>query len=255
MRSEKLLVSVIIPVYNGVDFLADAVASIKRQNYERLEIIIVDDGSRDGTAGLAARLGADIRYVYQTNSGPASARNRGLEIAGGDIIAFLDVDDIWPVDKVEVQTACLLKNPGLDVVLGRIQVVRLSGSPETDRCIDSESPLANVLLGSALFRRSAFDKVGTFDETLRYSEDHDWFLRAREKGIGMALIDHITLYYRLHGKNMTRDKNAGSFQLTRVLKKSLDRRRQKKGFLQTLPDLSDYCENKLPGLPGQRKDD
>ncbi len=255
MKTEKLLVSVIIPVYNGADFLADAVASIGRQNYGPLEIIIVDDGSTDGTAGLSARLGADVRYVYQRNSGPASARNKGLEIASGEIIAFLDVDDIWPVDKLALQTACILKNPNLDVVLGRIQVVRLAGSPETDLSIDSGSPLTNVLLGSALFRKSAFDKVGNFDETLRYSEDHDWFLRAREAGIEMTVIDHITLYYRLHGKNMTRDKNAGCFQLTRVLKKSLDRRRQKRGFLRPLPALSDFFENKIPGRSGRGKDD
>jgi glycosyltransferase involved in cell wall biosynthesis len=252
---EKLTVSVIIPVYNGEAFLAEAMASIEGQNYDPLEIIIVDDGSTDGTAALAGRLGTDVRYLYQGNGGPASARNRGLEMASGEIIAFLDVDDIWPADKLEVQVACILKNPELDVVLGQIQVVGPKGAKEDDLSVDSGSPLVNVLLGSALFRRSAFEKVGVFDETLRYSEDHDWFIRAREEGIGMTDIDHVTLYYRLHGKNMTRDKNAGCFQLTRVLKKSLDRRREKRSPLRPLPGLPDLIKNKMPGQSDRRKDD
>lgn len=86
-----------------------------------------------------------------------------------------------------------------------------------------------------------FDKVGVFEETLRYREDHDWFLRAREQGISMTILEQVTLHYRLHGNNMTQDKNAEGFQLTQVLKKSLDRRRRRSnGFIQSLPKNSDF---------------
>lgn len=243
MGKKKLLmsnpsVSVIIAVYNGAKFLAEAVGSIRQQSYKPIEIIIIDDGSTDGTAELASDLGDDVRYIYQSNNGPAAARNKGLALARGEVIAFLDVDDLWPLDKLQNQIPRILDDPKLDVVLGRIKVLILPGVAE----LDSHSPdtQINVHLGCAIFRKSVFDKVGNFDETLRYSEDHDWFLRAREQSVSMTIVDQVTLYYQLHGKNMTNDKDVNDFQLTQVLKNSLDRRRQQgNGKVKKLPKLSD----------------
>jgi len=247
MTSANPFVSVIVPVYNGAKFLSEAVASIWQQNYHPLEIIIVDDGSTDETAELARSLGKDIRYAYQRNSGPAAARNKGLEMARGDIIAFLDVDDLWPPNKLQIQVTRLINDPNLDVVLGRVKFIKLPGAPEINIQFESpDSTLVNAYLGSGVFRKSVFDKVGVFDETLRYSEDHDWFLRAREQGVSMTIVEQVTLHYRLHGNNMTQDKNAKGFQLTQVLKKSLDRRRrQSNGLVQSLPQFSDFDEAKM----------
>ena len=245
MTSANPFVSVIVPVYNGAKFLSEAVASIRRQNYHPLEIIIVDDGSTDETAELVTGLGKDIRYAYQRNSGPAAARNKGLDMARGEIIAFLDVDDLWPPDKLRIQVARLVNDSSLDVVLGRIQFIKLPGAPEF-QIQGPNNTHVNVHLGSGAFRKSVFDKVGVFDETLRYSEDHDWFLRAREQGVSMTIVEQVTLHYRLHGNNMTQDKNAKGFQLTQVLKKSLDRRRrQSNGLVQSLPQFSDFDEAKM----------
>jgi glycosyltransferase involved in cell wall biosynthesis len=255
MTSANPLVSVIMPVYNGAKFLAEAVTSIRQQSYHPLEIVIVDDGSTDETAEIVKGLGKDIRYAYQRNSGPAAARNKGLEMARGEIITFLDVDDLWPPDKLRIQVTRLwppdklriqvtrlVNDPNLDVVLGRIQLIKLPGAPEFQMQGPNNTQV-NVHLGSGAFRKSVFDKVGVFDETLRYSEDHDWFLRAREQGISMTIVEQVTLHYRLHGNNMTQDKNAKGFQLTQVLKKSLDRRRQRgNGFIQSLPKISDFDE-------------
>ena len=102
----NVLLSVIMPVYNGAEFLAEAVASIVAQAYQPLEIIVVDDGSTDETATIVQSLGGEIRYLYQFNQGPAAARNAGLALAQGDLIAFLDVDDLWPADKLAQQMAC-----------------------------------------------------------------------------------------------------------------------------------------------------
>ena len=245
MTSANPFVSVIVPVYNGAKFLSEAVASIRQQNYHPLEIIIVDDGSTDETAELVTGLGKDIRYAYQRNSGPAAARNKGLEMARGEIITFLDVDDLWPPDKLRIQVARLVNDPNLDVVLGRIQFIRLPGAAEF-QMQGPNNTRVNVHLGSGAFRKSVFDKVGVFDETLRYSEDHDWFLRAREQGVSMTIVEQVTLHYRLHGNNMTQDKNAKGFQLTQVLKKSLDRRRrQSNGLVESLPQFSDFDEAKM----------
>lgn len=123
MTEASRLVSVIIPVYNGEAFLAEAVESIQRQNCHSLEIIIVDDGSTDSTGSVVASLQADVRYVYQpNNSGPAAARNRGLQMAQGNVIGFLDADDdLWPDNKLAVQLACLAAQPRTEIVLGYVQ--------------------------------------------------------------------------------------------------------------------------------------
>ena len=227
MSPQESFVSVIVPVHNGAKFLAEAVASIRQQSYQPLEIIIVDDGSTDETAELVPTLGQDIQYTFQANSGPGAARNTGLTMAQGDLITFLDVDDLWPPEKLHTQVRYLKDDPSVDVVLGKTQFIRLPGAIGIDMQPDGpDHTMVNVYLGSSVFRNSVFDKVGQFDETLRYSEDHDWFLRAREKNISIRIIETVTLYYRLHASNMTRDKNAQDLLLTKVLKMSLDRRRK-----------------------------
>ena len=226
MNAVKPLVSVIIPSYNAAQFLPDAVASVRAQGYNPIEIVIVDDGSTDNTAEMIPSFGNDIRYVRQTNAGPAAARNRGLGEARGEWIAFLDADDLWPADKLRVQAARLEADASLDVVLGRVQYRHEPGVEKTD--IRYEGPgdtLVNVHLGSGLYRRTAFDKVGLFNPALRFSEDHDWFLRARELGVRITILRDVTLLYRLHGKNMTRTEPTGDYNLLKVLKASLDRRR------------------------------
>jgi glycosyltransferase involved in cell wall biosynthesis len=226
VSADKPSVSVIIPSYNAAQFLREAVASVRAQEYSPIEIIIVDDGSTDNTAETIQSLGESVRHVRQANAGPAAARNRGLAEAQGEWIAFLDADDLWPTDKLRVQAARLEADLSLDVVLGRVQYYHGTGVEKTDlRYEGPDDTLVNVHLGSGLYRRTAFDRVGLFNPTLRFSEDHDWFLRARELGVRITILNHITLLYRLHGKNMTRTEPTGDYNLLKVLKASLDRRR------------------------------
>jgi glycosyltransferase involved in cell wall biosynthesis len=237
MTLSKPLVSVIVPVYNGEDFLADALASIRLQDYCPLEIVVIDDGSTDGTGELAVTLGQDVNWIQQQNRGPAAARNAGLAIAHGEFIAFLDADDLWPPGKLQSQIDLLLANPAVEIVLGCIQGVGYSGIPPS-LATDAKGSFLGVHLGSAVFRKSVFTKVGSFDENLRYSEDHDWFFRAREQHIAIISIPQVTLLYRRHGSNMTLDKNTKGYQLTRVLKRSLDRRRARNnGMVTSLASL------------------
>ena len=105
MTAPNFFVSAIIPVYNGEAFLAEAAASIQRQRVDALEIIIVNDGSTDGTAEVIESLQGTIRSASQPNRGPAAARSRGVRMAQGNVIAFLDADDLWPEDKLEIQLA------------------------------------------------------------------------------------------------------------------------------------------------------
>jgi len=230
------LVSVVIPVFNGEVFLREAVQSVLAQNYSPVEIIIVDDGSTDGSATLAQGLPGPVRYLYQANSGPAAARNRGIEHAQGSLIAFADADDLWPAAKLELQLTYLIRDPSIEIVMGRIQQVRLSetvnGKTQTEKLGE---PAFSVNLGSAVIRKSVFDRVGLFDETMRYSEDVDWFMRAREAGVAIVTIDDVTLFYRQHEQNMTRGKSTSELNVFKTLKKSLDRRRESSGFASALP--------------------
>jgi glycosyltransferase involved in cell wall biosynthesis len=236
----RFSVSVIIPVYNGAAFLADAVASVRRQKVFPREIIIIDDGSTDETSSMAANLGKDIRYFYQKNRGPHAAQNTGLQAARGDVIAFLDADDQWPDDKLSLQLPLLAESPELDIVLGCLQYVRCLKTPTDEwRDIPFLKPFfGSSCFGAALFRARAFAKVGPLDPSLRQGGDVDWFLRAREQGLAMAAVDRVTLYYRLHQHNLTRDHFQRDHYLLQALKKSLNRRRQANGkTIVNLPDL------------------
>ena len=238
--TSSLTVSVIVPAHNAEAFLAEAVRSILEQGHQSLEIIIVDDGSTDGTCAVAANLqvesGGSVRCVSQPQAGPAAARNRGLTLAQGGLVGFLDADDLWPPHSLECRLAPLRADPSLAVVLGQTRVLWMPESGAGPVAMSTDTfPSPN--LGCALFRKSVFDEVGGFDPALRFSEDVDWFLRARECGVALVKIAQTTLLYRRHTSNMTRGKTVTDLRLTEVLKQSLDRRRQP-GGVRPLPAIS-----------------
>ncbi len=238
------LVSVIIPVFNGERFLREAVQSVREavhvlhRKYSDVEIIIVDDGSTDGTANVARSLPETVRYLHQPNQGPAAARNRGIEHAQGSLIAFADADDLWPADKLELQLPYLIRDAKIEIVMGRIQQVLLSRTFDGQtRAEEFAEPAFSVNLGSAVIRKAVFERVGLFDETMRYSEDVDWFMRARERGAEIVTIDAVTLFYRRHEQNMTRGKSTSELNVLKALKRSLDRRRDQTGSASALPNF------------------
>jgi glycosyltransferase involved in cell wall biosynthesis len=230
---ETILVSAIIPAYNAARFLPAAIENIRAQNVANLEIIVVDDGSSDNCEDVARSLGA--RYFRQENSGPAAARNAGLELSRGELIAFLDADDLWPEGSLQARLDCLQKNPQLEIALGKVQCLRdvpQAGSTpdatEDNRETKTElsEPFVSFNIGAALYRKSVFEKIGGFDADLRFGEDTDWFMRAREASVSLLVLPETTLHYRLHEGGMTSGKSAAQLNVARVLKKSLDRRRQ-----------------------------
>ena len=218
------LVSVIVPVYNGARFIAEAVQSIAAQGYASLEIIVVDDGSTDETAEIVARLGRDVRYVFQDNAGPGAARNRGVRDASGELIAFLDADDLWAPGSLRFLLNGLLRDPEIDVVHG---YARLFKDGESDGGMDFLNPdeVFPYYIGAGLYRRRAFEKAGLFEDRLRYSEDTEWYWRAAELGLRVDRLQGITLMVRRHENNMTKGKTVADLQMLRVFKLMLDRRR------------------------------
>ena len=229
MSASGLLVSVIIPAYNAEAFLREAAASVLGQEYRPLEVIVVDDGSTDGTAQVAAGFGEAVRSLRQTNAGPAAARNRGITAARGEVFAFLDADDVWTDGALGAQMVFLASNPSAGIALGLTQLLRLTETQGAPRFEPFGEPWHLLHLGAAVVRRAVFQRVGHFDESMRSAEDLDWFLRANESGVSLARHGRVVLRYRLHGENVTQQKAWRDAHLALAFKKSLDRRRERGG--------------------------
>lgn len=221
---DETVVSVVIPVYNGERYLAAALDSVFRQNYRPIEVMVVDDGSNDTSAEIAHSL-AEVRYFYQANQGVAVARNVGIANASGDLIAFLDQDDMWATNKLRSQVDYLLTHPEVGYVLARQQTFLEPGA-------DPPSWLKKELLitdsvaflpGALLVRKEILHQVGGFEPRFRIDNDSEWFFRARDAGVPMAILPEILLYRRIHGSNQTSQTRSGG-PLLRIVKESLDRR-------------------------------
>ncbi len=185
-----MLVSVIIPTYNRADLIGRTIESINRQTYTSIEIVVVDDGSTDNTAEVIESISRGSRrhivYYKKLNGGCASARNKGLELANGELIAFLDSDDTWETNAVESLVAALVESeadfaysPAIEVLENGTEVVNhpvAAGRPQALAVEHFQS--TNVRNGAALFRKSVFDKVGVLDESLKHNEDSDFLQRA-----------------------------------------------------------------------------
>ena len=251
------LISVIIPVYNGEQYLSEAIESVLAQTYRPIEIIIVDDGSTDGSADIARGFHDTIRYVFQPNSGPSAARNTGLKIATGKVISFIDADDLWSTDKLSSQIELMDNNLSAEIVLGHLQFLLYRNADDKHGWTVSSDPQLALNLGAGIFRKSAFDKVGLFDEMLRYGDDWDWFMRARELGLQILIDEGVTLFYRRHRHNLTNQKTIGDAYIIRVFKNSLDRRRLKSGSVRELSKISSYSEGygRQHNSPGSGKED
>ncbi len=219
------LVSVVIPVYNGAAFVADAVRAVTRQEYPACEIIVIDDGSTEDIAAALRDVHVDVRLFRQDNGGAASARNRGIRDASGDFIAFLDVDDMWPPENLGAMVDHLLAHPEADVVRGRSQVTRYTSGDDPGEYLGNPAESFPHYIGAGLYRRRAFERVGLFDADLRFGEDTDWYTRAAEKKLAILQLDEVTLFVRRHDGNMTRGKTIVEMNQLRLFKKMIDRRR------------------------------
>jgi len=226
------LISCNVPVYNGERYLKEALDSILVQTYRPLEIIVVDDGSTDGTAEVVAGYNEGVRYVWQPNSGPAAARNRGLSLVQGEFVAFLDADDLWHPEKLERQMARFQDRSELDYCVAHVQnfwIPELREEAEKFRDHRISKALPGYVSSTLLARRSLFDAVGQLNPTLGHGDSTEWFLRAAECGAVMELLPDVLLYRRLHQANRSRLLASQSRkQFLGILKATLDRRRSRK---------------------------
>jgi glycosyltransferase involved in cell wall biosynthesis len=218
------LISVVIPAYNAERFLADALASVQRQRCGLLEIIVLDDGSTDGTRQIAEAW-PGVRYFWQANGGIGAARNAGVAQASGELLAFLDADDLWTDDKLQRQLAVLAARPDIDLVGGQVEQffdAALAVPPGA-----SPPPTSDAFsAGCMLVRRAAFDRIGNFRTDLKVGEVIDWHSRAVSGGLQMLNLPHVLLRRRIHGNNTVLRLRGEFSSYLSVLKSHLNRKRQ-----------------------------
>jgi glycosyltransferase involved in cell wall biosynthesis len=221
------LVSVVIGVYNAERYIAEAIDSVLAQDHRPLELIVVDDGSTDGSGDVVRRY-PDVVYIRQENGGNGSARNTGVAAASGEFLAFLDADDRFTPGKLSLQLRALEEDPGLDLVFGHVQEFV---SPELDEETRARirppapEPMPWTAPNLMLIRRAAFDRVGPFETGIRVGVTVDWFLRAKEAELRYRVLPETVLERRLHTENNGIREAASRSQYLAVLKASLDRRR------------------------------
>jgi glycosyltransferase involved in cell wall biosynthesis len=180
------MISAVVICRNARPFLETCLASIRAQTLPVGEIIAVDGDSDDGTAEWL-REQPDVRLVRQGGRGLANARNRGIESAAGDFLAFLDADDAWTPDKLARQAKALAEAPDLQAVTGHL--------------VKSDAPgqrWVAMTPGGFLFRRSVFEEFGLFSENLRVAADHAWLLQATRRGLRYAILPDVVLHKTVH---------------------------------------------------------
>lgn len=223
----KPLVTVMIGVYNAAPYIGEAIESVLAQGYEPLEIIVVDDGSTDGSGDVARSFPA-ARVFRQENGGNGSARNRAIEEASGELYAFLDADDRFTPGKLNLQKAALDANPELDMVFGH---VREFVSPELDdeTRMGIRPPAAQPMPWTSpnlmLIRRDSFHRVGPFTTAVRVGVTVDWFARASEAGLRYSILPDVVLERRLHTQNNGLREKASRSQYLDVIRQAMERRR------------------------------
>ena len=198
-----LRVSCIVPVHNGERFLAEALESVLAQTQPPFEIIVIDDGSTDGTHEVLRRYEDRVRHERQENFGPAVARNAALAIASGELIAILDADDLWHAEKLARQSARFTARPELGISVTHGQNFWV---PELAH---EEAQLGGLLapamaIGSLVARRSVFDRIGPFDESARHKDVVGWLIRASHQGTIVETMADVLMYRRIHQSNMSR---------------------------------------------------
>ena len=212
-------VSVIIPTYNRPALLREALRSVSTQTYQDFEIIVVDDGSTSPGVQETCREFAKCRYIRQENAGRSSARNRGIQAARGEMIAFLDDDDLWKSEKLGLQVAFLDQNPDVGLVHSPMETIdaagRLTGGPATGVVFHPEWRSGSVFRYAVrgcvvksptpLVRKDVFQRCGTLDTNLSSGEDWEFWARAAYH-YRFGYIPQPLAYYRVHADSTTRQE-------------------------------------------------
>ena len=209
---KKPKISVIIPTYNRKHTLKRAIQSVHLQSLPPFEIIVVDDGSNDGTKEWVRQKYPNVKYIYQENSGVSSARNKGIKIARGDWIALLDSDDEWLPNKLNKQIDKIKSNLDVKILhsneiwirnglrVNQMKKHKKQGGYIFERCLS----LCCISPSSVLFKKNILDKVGLFDESLPVCEDYDMWLKICSSEEVLFTQDKLTYKYGGHKDQLSK---------------------------------------------------
>ena len=226
MNAGGLSVGVVMPVRNGADSITAAIRSVSNQNPAPADIVVIDGGSEDGTAALAANF-PGVRVIAQAGRGLAAARNQGLRAVAGEVVAFCDADDRWIAGALAARLNHLAAKPACGVVIGHVERVLFDGDTAAPQQV---SRLGHVgpgyTPGALMARRAAFEAVGPFDEELAIGADSDWFVRLAQSDVRIEVLPQLVLRKGARGSSLSADVTTYRRELLQVARRFLDRRRR-----------------------------
>jgi glycosyltransferase involved in cell wall biosynthesis len=225
---DKAAISLVIPVFNAERYIAATIESALAQTLPADEIIAVIDGATDGTPAILAGYGDRITLIVQANRGLCAALNRGVEASRCSFLCFLDHDDLWVPDKLKKQMEWLTRHSETEAVFGYARQFISEDVDEKHRArlLCPPEPQPGIAKTTMLIRRTAFKRVGAFDETLRCGDFVDWFARARDVGLRTHILTDVVTLRRLHRTNMGLVQyHQQQLEYITVLKRMMDRRR------------------------------
>ena len=224
-------ISVVIPTFNRISLVARAIDSVLKQSLNPYEIIVVDDGSDDGTSEMIQNKYKSIKLIQQQNNGVSAARNNGIKHAKGDWIALLDSDDEWTEKKLENQVDRLIKTPEYDfchtneiwirngVRVNQRKKHEKYGGYIFDKCLD----ICRISPSSVLFRKNILDHVGWFDDQLPVCEDYDLWLRITAEYRILFIDEPLIIKYGGHDDQLSHGVEGIEFFRIKSLENLLER--------------------------------
>jgi glycosyltransferase involved in cell wall biosynthesis len=221
------LIDIIIPVYNGAAFIAEAIASIQAQTFKNFEIMVVDDGSDDDTADIVVNLGKtdpNISLMKQEHLGVQSALNNAISRTKSQYIAFLDADDLWHPQKLEKQLSYITAN-NIEFCFCLMQEFQDSGTKGQIQTHKARTkPMKGFHKSAFLANRKVFDKYGLFDESVGIGDFVEWYSRVIRTQNSVGMVEEVLAYRRIHNTNTMLNADKNSF--LHILKKHLDESRK-----------------------------
>ncbi len=224
------LVTVIIPVYNDEEYLAEAIQSAIGQTYKPLEIIVINDGSTDESEKIAKKYLNHIKYIYKKNSGISNTWNTGIKLSQGSLISFLDSDDIWLPHKLERQVSMMIQNPFIQYSVTKILHFLEQGTlkPKSFRNELLDNEVIGYLMSTTVVKKEIFNKYGMFDEELKnIAGDTEFFSRLRDNNVNLGIVDETLVRKRIHNSNISSVSREFNKNLLSAVRKSIKRKQKR----------------------------
>jgi glycosyltransferase involved in cell wall biosynthesis len=223
------LISCIITSFNSEKYIAEAINSILNQTYKNIEIIIADGGSTDNTKEVVQKFNPKIKFTAQKTLSPADTRNLGFNSSSGKYIAFLDADDLWHPEKLTKQMNCFAEGPEIDLCITYAEMF-WSEDLKNEKVFFKDHPRTKAIPGYAtttlLAKKKVFEIAGSFNKDLWFTDAAEWFIRTKEIGLKMHVIEEPLTFHRMHKSNLTKRKNEESREeFLALVKNVLDRKK------------------------------